>query len=110
MTLSFSDYQTAAAKTAVYPRRYAIEYLSLALAGEAGELCEKIAKTYRDCQGDFTEEVIATIASEAGDVLWVLSQLANEFGIPLEDIAAGNLLKLADRQARGVLKGSGDRR
>jgi NTP pyrophosphatase (non-canonical NTP hydrolase) len=108
--MNFSDYQLAAAKTAIYPRRYAIEYLSLALAGETGEVASKIAKTFRDRQGDFTPEIIEAISGELGDTLWMISQLATELGIPLEDIAAGNLAKLQDRQARNVLGGSGDKR
>ena len=108
--MNFSDYQTAAAKTAIYPRRYAVEYLSLGLSGETGELCGKIAKVFRDRQGDFTEETIAAIAAEAGDILWMIAQLATELGLDLGDIAAGNIAKLQDRQARGVLGGSGDKR
>lgn len=108
--MNFSEYQQAAAKTAIYPRRYAIEYLSLGLSGETGELCGKIAKVFRDRQGDFTDETIAAIAAEAGDCLWMLSQLATEVGLDLGEIAQGNLDKLRDRQARGVLGGSGDKR
>lgn len=110
MTLSFSEYQQAAAKTAIYPKRYAIEYLSLGLASEAGETAGKIAKVFRDRQGDFTDEIIAAISAEMGDTLWMLAQLATEFGIPLEDIAAGNIAKLQGRQARGTIAGSGDQR
>lgn len=108
--MNFSEYQQAAKKTAIYPSLYAIEYLSLGLASEAGELCGKIAKVFRDRQGDFTDEQIAAIAAEAGDCLWMISQLATELGLDLGDIAAGNIKKLQDRQARGVLGGSGDKR
>ncbi len=108
--MNFSEYQQAAAKTAIYPKRYAIEYLSLGLTSEAGETAGKIAKAFRDRQGDFTDEIIAAIAAEMGDTLWMLAQLATEFGIPLEDIATGNIAKLRMRQASGSLAGSGDER
>jgi NTP pyrophosphatase (non-canonical NTP hydrolase) len=108
--MDFSSYQLASRATAIYPRRYAIEYLSLGLASEAGEVAGKIAKIYRDKQGDFTAETIAAIGSEMGDTLWMISQLATELGLDLNDIAQGNLDKLRDRQVRGVLGGSGDQR
>jgi hypothetical protein len=36
--------------------------------------------------------------------------LADYLDLSLEDIAAANLAKLASRQGRGVLRGSGDNR
>jgi hypothetical protein len=43
-------------------------------------------------------------------VLWYVAQLATELNLELEQIAAANLSKLADRAARNVISGSGDRR
>jgi hypothetical protein len=43
-------------------------------------------------------------------VLWYVAQLATELGLDLEEVAAGNLAKLASRAARNVIAGSGDRR
>jgi len=111
MTLSFSDYQQASRATAIYPRRTAIEYVALGLASEAGEVAGKVKKVLRDRQANFTtDDVIADIGGEIGDVLWYVAQLATELGLDLGDIAAGNIEKLQDRQARGVLGGSGDKR
>jgi hypothetical protein len=36
--------------------------------------------------------------------------LADNFGVSLSDVAEKNLAKLADRQARGVIKSTGDNR
>jgi len=45
-----------------------------------------------------------------GDVLWYVSQLADELGFGLEAIAEANLEKLKSRAARNVISGSGDQR
>ena len=45
---------------------------------------------------------------ELGDVLWYLSELCTRLEIRLEDVAARNVAKLADRASRGVLGGDGD--
>ena len=52
----------------------------------------------------------AGIAAELGDVLWYVAVLADHLDLSLDDIAAANLAKLAGRQQRGVLGGSGDHR
>jgi NTP pyrophosphatase (non-canonical NTP hydrolase) len=111
MPLTFHDYQTRAAETAKYPNagRNPI-YPTLGLAGEAGEVCEKVKKVLRDRDGDFDAEAIQAIQKELGDVLWYVARLAAELGLDMETIAADNLAKLASRKARGVLGGSGDER
>jgi NTP pyrophosphatase (non-canonical NTP hydrolase) len=50
------------------------------------------------------------IKAELGDCLWYIAVLADDFGLKLEDIAEHNLKKLASRQKRGTLTGSGDHR
>ena len=47
---------------------------------------------------------------ELGDVLWYIAALADELGIPLEEIAIQNIEKLRGRHARGTIKGEGDNR
>jgi NTP pyrophosphatase (non-canonical NTP hydrolase) len=108
--MEFSSYQRLSKATAVYPTRSAVAYVTLGLAGESGEVADKVKKVIRDQQGIFNPDNIESIKGEMGDVLWYLAQLATELGLDLNDIAQGNLDKLRDRQARGVLGGSGDRR
>ena len=43
-------------------------------------------------------------------MLWYVAQLATEAGLDLEELAEANLEKLASRQRRSVLHGSGDTR
>lgn len=106
--VEFNEYQKRAATTAVYDRKKALEYLALGLTEEAGEVAGKFSKVFR---GDKSlNEQGEAIFKELGDVLWFVANLSLEMGWSLSDVAAGNLAKLADRQARGVLKGSGDNR
>ena len=110
--LTFSEYQQRAATTAVYPDRGRgnFVYPALGLAGESGEVCEKIKKTIRDDAGVLTPERRALLAKELGDVLWYCAALASELGLDLAAVAAANLDKLAARKAHGTLHGDGDLR
>lgn len=85
-----------------------IEYLTLGLNGEAGEVADKIKRIIRK---DATRVNLSpAIAEELGDVLWYVSSLAALFGYSLETIAERNLHKLHNRKIKGTLKGSGDDR
>ena len=108
MDLSF--YQLTAIKTAIYPTSNRISYPAMGLAGEVGEVMNKIKKVYRDKNGEFDKDTKQDIASEIGDVLWYLAVLSQDLGQSLEDIAENNLKKLRERQERGTLGGSGDKR
>ena len=102
---TFDGYQDASESTAVYPKSSAVEYLSLGLVSEAGEVAGKVKKALRD--GTFDPEAVA---DELGDCLWYIAQMATELDFYLSDIAKHNLEKLKDRKERGVLGGSGDKR
>jgi NTP pyrophosphatase (non-canonical NTP hydrolase) len=107
----FSHYQEQARRTAAYPDiGHNACYPVLGLCGEAGEVAEKIKKVMRDDGGEFTDAKRREIAKELGDVLWYCAALASELQLDLGEIAQMNLDKLACRQARGVISGSGDKR
>ena len=109
--MEFSRYQKQAIRTAVFRESYpGPVYPTLGLTGEAGEVAEKVKKVLRDKGGDFDAEAVAAISKELGDVLWYCAVLADELGLDLDTIAANNLEKLASRQIRGQLQGSGDER
>lgn len=103
--MDLNDYQLKAMETAVFPKEYFLIYPALGLVNEAGEYAGKIKKILR---GDTNTTEAA--AAELGDVLWYLAACAKALGVDLNQIAQQNLDKLADRAARGVLKGSGDNR
>lgn len=82
----------------------------MGLAGEVGEVLNKMKKVMRDDGGVVTDARKEDLKSELGDVLWYLSALADELKITLEDVALTNIQKLKGRQERGTLTGSGDAR
>tara|TARA_B100000700_G_scaffold322040_1_gene422643 strand:+ start:3021 stop:3350 length:330 start_codon:yes stop_codon:yes gene_type:complete len=109
--MDLNEYQLKARKTALYPNvGDNIIYPTLGLAGEAGEVAEKVKKVIRDRKGKFTESDKDSIKKELGDVLWYIAQLGSEIGFDLNSIAEANLQKLSSRFDRGVIGGSGDER
>lgn len=113
--LGLNDYQRAAMKTGTYPNKgNNIFYPLIGLAGEVGEVSEKIKKLWRDknitLNKDISEPDKQALIKELGDVLWYVAALAYELGIPLAAIANLNIEKLHSRFDRNVIKGSGDNR
>lgn len=99
--MNFQEYQEEASKTALYPRRMSnLEYPTLGLAGEAGEVANIVKKIQRDNEGIITDETRDKLRDELGDVLWYISACADELGLTLEEIAAFNVNKLAKRHNR----------
>ncbi|OGZ12101.1 MAG: hypothetical protein A3D67_02450 [Candidatus Lloydbacteria bacterium RIFCSPHIGHO2_02_FULL_51_22] len=109
--MKFDDYQKKAKVTALYPKiQKTFVYPVIGLAGEAGELLNKVKKIFRDDRGKITSTKKEEIAGELGDVLWYVAQIATEFHLSLKDVAQANIAKLKKRQKAGSLHGSGDAR
>ncbi|PJE73656.1 MAG: hypothetical protein COV02_01440 [Candidatus Terrybacteria bacterium CG10_big_fil_rev_8_21_14_0_10_41_10] len=109
--MDFKEYQEKSRKTALYPDNgNNFTYPTLGLAGEAGEVADKIKKVLRDKGGVVSEETKQELEKELGDVLWYLSQIASELGLSLENVAMKNIEKIYSRLERGKLGGSGDNR
>ena len=68
-----------------------------------------IEETYELCDALLKDDE-PNICKELGDVLWYISTLATELGLDLDEIATGNLAKLAARKEAGKIHGSGDLR
>ncbi|MCS6874971.1 MAG: nucleoside triphosphate pyrophosphohydrolase family protein [Pyrinomonadaceae bacterium] len=99
--MNFSEYQEKASFTAHYPNRLKnLEYPTLGLVGEAGEVANIVKKIQRDYNGILTEEIKSRLKDELGDVLWYLAACADELGLQLEDIAKHNIEKLAERHKK----------
>lgn len=108
--MTLNEYQQAALRTAIYPQDMTIVYPTLGLAGEAGEVADKVKKTIRDFSGEFSADRSREIALELGDVLWYAAALARDLGFTLDEVAGMNIDKLAARSSRGVIHGEGDHR
>lgn len=111
--LTFDKYQAFTNTTAVFPGAggtslAAVSYCALGLAGEAGEIANKVKKLLRD--GDCPEKR-AAIVHEVGDVLWYIPELLRALGnYRLQLTAWENVEKLTGRRERGTLHGDGDNR
>lgn len=109
--MNFEDYQVAARKTAIYPFMGTnLWYPTLGLAGESGEVSEKVKKIYRDFDGKVSDEKREEIVRELGDVLWYIANIGSELHVSLEYIALQNIKKLVDRTMRNQVHGDGDNR
>lgn len=107
-------------------------YMMLNLVGEVGEFASKVAKAIRKekvavgwkeatkeadennlfptCSYPEWKAMDEELKKEAGDILWQLAGLCRVMKWDLEDVAQGNLDKLASRKERGVIDGNGDNR
>lgn len=104
MTMTLNEYQKLAAKT-MLPQCRNINYLGLGLAGETGELCDKLKRIIRG-DGKLDDEILF----ELGDIQWYVSQLAAFFHVDLETIAQMNIDKLEKRLQENKIHGRGDKR
>lgn len=117
MKLSFKEYQRRTLDTLITKKTKSqlknnkdllIARLALGVAGEGGEVAEKVKKFLR---GDYEHLLLKVfLEKEIGDVLWYCGTLAYVMGLDLEEIAKINLEKLKDRRERNKVKGSGDNR
>lgn len=117
--MTLNEYQESAMNTCL-PTSGNFSYMMLNLVGEVGEFAGKVAKAIRKGNMCIDEKmqleyiagngIPAELQKEAGDILWQLSGLCSVMGWKLEDIARLNLSKLASRQQRNVIDGSGDNR
>lgn len=88
----FDGYQEWALTTAGPQTVEGTGYLTMKLAGEAGETADKLAKLDRDCGGvqlwkDVPSEKKAPLVKEMGDVLWYTSVIASRINKALSEVA-----------------------
>ncbi len=110
--MTFNDYQKQALTTNLKKDDRLLELMQqvLGLGDESGEVLALFKKWIRDQNADFDKLDVGMIKKELGDILWYIAVVAEDIGLSMDDIAAANIKKLADRKDRGVLRGSGDNR
>lgn len=110
--MTFDEYQKSALKTAQndYGPLIQTTIWAMGVAGEAGEVIEKWKKIVAYKEGKVSDEDRKELAKELGDVVWYIAVMCHSLGLSFEEVIQGNLVKLADRQKRNVIKGAGDRR
>ena len=109
--MDFDEYQAVSRKTAQYPDLGRnLCYPALGLAGETGEVAERVKKLIRDDAGVLTPERRDALKAELGDVLWYVAALCSELELSMSEVAEYNVRKLHDRRARNVIRGDGDTR
>ena len=102
--MRFGEYQERARETDQNPpriddtsgdpdRRKVIPLLGL--VGEVGSLLSEYKKLLRD--GEIHRSFREEVAEELGDILWYVANVADKFGLDLEEVAAANLTKVRDR-------------
>ena len=104
--MNIKEYNEFVKGMKVYPEKHAIVYPALGLAGESGEISEKVKKWLR---GDRDLDK-AELIKEVGDVLWYIVSIADDLGYTLQDVLDKNVEKLSSRKERNVIKGNGDNR
>lgn len=133
VSMSFDEYQAKCRETDLFPPKKEeivnlLEYRTLCINGEVGELSEKIldmalaelaleskagklANKVKKIRRDGLSEKLKTgIIHELGDIMWYLSILCDLTGVSMKEVAKRNIIMLADRKKRDAIKGSGDDR
>jgi len=86
-----------------------LKYYALRLAVETGEIA-RLADEMMDLPDAAASKHRDAIAERMAPVLYNLAGIVAVVGLRYESVAQANLAKLADRAARGVIGGDGDKR
>jgi NTP pyrophosphatase (non-canonical NTP hydrolase) len=106
--MNIKEYLSLTKQTAIYPPDTFLEYLTLGLASEAGEVSGVVKKYIRqDFDMDYAQE---KLKKELGDLLWYWARLCDELGLDPEDVMETNINKLLKRKENKTLQGDGDDR
>lgn len=108
--MTFDEYQKQALTTAIrHPDPQMDKTIwAMGIAGEAGEVLEKWKKIVAYKEGKISDEDLALLKKELGDVIWYIAVLADSLNLSLDEIMQLNIDKLKDRKSRNVIKGQGD--
>ena len=102
---TFNEFQTWACDAWFGPKDNSLVIPALGVAGEAGEVADKVKKVQR---GDNVDP--KSIAVEISDVLFYCAILADRLGWTLAEVAQMQVDKINGRIERGTRRGEGDSR
>jgi hypothetical protein len=88
--VTLDEYQQKARATAADEGSVLIQRV-LGLAAESGEIADKVKRWLRDGQGNLARLDRRVLAHGLDDALWCVATLADCLGLPLEDVARGDL-------------------
>lgn len=103
--MTLNEYQRWTNSTAIYRDPM---YPVLGLAEETGEFLGKLAKYVRDDTA--LDKLRYDLTREAGDIMWMLARVLEDYGISLQSVIDTNVEKLERRKEKGTIHGSGDAR
>lgn len=113
--MNSTEYSEKAPRTDVSP--HTLDYYYKGMVEEFGEFFGNLKRIDRDDNGKITPERFEKLKKELGDFEWykirAWTEICKKLGIPfipIEQIWDENILKLADRDERGVIHGEGDSR
>ena len=121
--MELNEYQTKAMSTCMETSANPL-YMLFMLGEEIGELQGKFSKAIRKgwisfndnrlmtnfekCSLEELTEWLDLVKKEIGDCPWGIAGITSQMDWSLEDVASGNLEKLAARKAVGTIDGNGD--
>lgn len=113
--MTFDEYQKQALTTAYTDPKYQDTLMdktiwAMGIVGESGEVIEKWKKMVAYNEGKITDEFLADMKKELGDIVWYIAVLAHSLDLSFDEIMQHNVKKLQDRKKRDVIKGKGDNR
>jgi len=110
--MTFDEYQKKALTTAInHPDEEMNRTIfAMGISGEAGEVLEKWKKIVAYKDGVVSDEDLAGLKKELGDVVWYVAVLAHSLGLSFDEVMDLNIEKLASRKKRGTQRGQGDDR
>lgn len=113
--MNSTEYSNKAPKTDVSP--HTLDYYLKGMIEELGEFFGHLKRIERDDKGMISFDRFEKMKKEGGDFFWYFIRawtlICEKRGvpfIPFEQIWNENIAKLADREERGVIKGTGSER
>lgn len=88
MATFWKNYQETSIGMAVYPNiGIDLQYPTLGLIGECGEIANQVKKIIRDDNGELTDSRSKSISKEVGGALWYIAAICHTVDLSMENVA-----------------------